>query len=126
LPQNYITYTHGDKAEDPKGAKTGSFKYELVPMSVIWDRRDDVGKGKFYESNYNYVGSRFTIPEVPYSFAGEKHGHGKAKTPWAWNNFGDKDVKRGDWFFDPAYVAYIKLNKPKNFSMSYVYNTYFR
>ncbi|MDZ4676196.1 MAG: hypothetical protein SGI74_01695 [Oligoflexia bacterium] len=127
LPNNNprLIYSIGTTADDPNGKKNGTYRYLLTSMSDLWSRKDHVGRGKIWNKNFKYGGTRFQIGDVPEAFAGEKFGRGLAKPPWAW--FDDTDSsysKRGDWFFDPAYMVFMRLGQPRGWSLEYIHNPY--
>lgn len=128
----YFIYLPGEQAEDPKDAKEGSFRYSFLSIrEEFWNRRDDLGKGRLFSENYDYGGSRFKLGEIPRAFAGEKWTSSKANPPWAWFDSNRGDVKRGDWFLDPAFFVQKTLdaeppmqNFGSGFSTDYVHHPY--
>jgi hypothetical protein len=123
--QRYVYY-YGGVSDDPNGKKTGYYRYDLLPISTeLWARRDQVGRGKIWEKNFNYIGARFKLGPVPEAFAGEKFGRGMAHAPWAWEDSSEvPGIQRGDWFFDPAHTVYTRLGEPRGWNLDYVNNPY--
>ncbi len=108
-----LFYSYAGIADDPKGAKSGHFGYDLLSIKEeLWDRIHGPDSARMYLNWFDFGGSRFKIGKLPGSFAGTKYGTGRANPPWAWMDGSQKDTKRGDWFLDPAYAIGRKL-KPR-------------
>jgi hypothetical protein len=120
---NLLVYQYGGEAQDPQGAKSGSFTYVLLPIWDLWEKKDQVGKGKVYLDTFDYRGASFNLNSVPMSFAGEKYGTGRANPPWAWTD-GSLKSERGDSFFDPALYVFHKEQPAGDFSLDYIYHPY--
>jgi hypothetical protein len=124
--KDWLVYHYGGQADDPKGASSGIYSYELVPMyEELWDRRGQIGQEHVFAKTYDFKGTRFELLDVPAAFAGQKWGSGRARPPWAWMNIFSKDDNRGEWFLDPAFYASKKLKRySKEISLEYVHNPY--
>jgi hypothetical protein len=119
---NRLIYRYNAKAEDPKGARSGIYSYDLLHVDELWKNRESVGRGKTYINTYFHQGARYSVGEVPYGFAGEKYGSGMAHLPWGWHDSEDTQTRMGDWYFDTALTMFFRLKNPDNFSLDYVYN----
>lgn len=127
----YFVYTVGLEAQDPMAKDEGKFHYQLLSTNTeLWIRRNEIGRGRLFDANFSYGGTRFNLGGIPKGFAGEKWTAGSANPPWAWFDDRRSDVKRGDWFLDPAYFVRRTLNKNQiptptsDFSTNYVYHPY--
>lgn len=124
--KDWLVYDYGAEAQDPKGANHGIYSYELLPIhDELWARRELVGKGNVFSKVFDFKGERYSIADVPESFAGEKYGNGRARPPWAWKDMFSGSDNRGEWFLDPAVYVTKKLKKySKEISLEYIHNPY--
>ncbi len=105
-----LLYTYGGVADDPKGARSGEYSYDLLPIKrEFWDRIRGTEKDQMFVHWFDHRGSRLRIDDLPAGFAGRKYGVGRARPPWGWMDTGNQELKRGEWFLDPAYSIGRKL-----------------
>ncbi len=107
--EKHFLFVYGNRADFYDGAESGVYSYDLLPLSELWRRRHDVGKGRLFSKTFNHNGARFAVGGIPGSFAGEKWGAGRANPPWGWHDSGYPGIRRGDWFLDPAFALAQKL-----------------
>ncbi len=130
----YFIYSPGARSDDPGGDREGRFSYQLLSIhDEFWQQRQDVGEGRMFWDTYDYGGSRLKLGQIPSAFAGQKWTAGKANPPWAWYDSDRSDVKRGDWFLDPAFFVEQTLKSQKRthklsvgFSTEYIYHPYLK
>ncbi len=118
-----------DVVEVPgEGMTEGTVRYQLLNMkSEFFDKIEHAMEyHSFYRKTRKYQGTRFGIeyPLVPDNFHGSKYQNNQASFPWAWFDGSCTRVKRGDWFFDPAYAVNTHLRRPINDVDDYIYNPY--
>jgi hypothetical protein len=120
---NILRYDYKGVAEDPNGAKNGSFGYELLPIvDTLWAHRYSIGKGQTFLGEFEHAGERYQLGVLPDRFAGRKYA-GPVSPPWKWNGAGKTDA---DWFFDPAFYRRNDKRVGVPFSTNYIQNPYVR
>lgn len=118
---DHFLFFYGGFADTYDGSKSGVFSYDLRPVSELWARRADEGTGRLFSKIFNYRGARLRIGDIPGAFAGEKWGAGRANPPWGWHDSGYPNIRKGDWFLDPAFAFSQKI---PGLSLTYTYNPY--
>jgi hypothetical protein len=118
---DHFLFYHGGVADSYDGSQSGVFSYELRPVSELWKRRTDEGSGRLFSKIFKYRGARVEIGNIPGSFAGERWGAGRANPPWGWHDSSYPNIRRGDWFIDPAFAFSQKV---PGLSLIYTYNPY--
>lgn len=112
------------------GMVEGTIRYQLLDLkSEFFDKIKQSNEyHSFYRETFRYRGSRLEIEEslVPNRFHGTKHfaQNNKASFPWGWFDGACIKVRRGDWFFDPAYAVNTLLGRPVEGVEDYIYNPY--
>ena len=104
---NHISYSYG--------------QYELLPMSDLWEKRDQIGNGQLWRGTFDYNSESGAILNVPNAFGGKKWGKAAANPPWAWKPVG---LYKGDWFFDPANSICRTIGCLPGQDSEYIFNPY--
>ncbi|MEM3087458.1 MAG: hypothetical protein QXT68_10055, partial [Halobacteria archaeon] len=108
-----LFYRYKGVAELPEHKNDRDVGYDLLPMSLLWDRRADIGNGRTFDCPFSYAGARHSIPgTIGGCLDGDTKGDDQAKPPWGWDDSNDGPVYKGDWFFDPAHAVSTHLDIP--------------
>ena len=138
---NFMVYTFGGRAEEPKANHEGSLGYDLVPIqSTLWSKArtrasnhvndginptygaaHDYGKLdiNILQPNGQAAGMRVNLGKVGSAFRGKVGGGNMAKPPWAWTDGNNREKTLGLWFFDPAQIIKRDFNLDESFSTAY-------
>ncbi|MEW5761493.1 MAG: hypothetical protein AB1779_12085 [Candidatus Thermoplasmatota archaeon] len=112
-------YYYKGIAEEPKSPNDRNVGYALKEIhSELWERRYDYGNGKMYDIPIDFHSDIYGSV-----FDGDTYGNDKASPPWSLDDI-DDNVKKGDWFFDPAYTISSHLTINGNFSRTYIRNPF--
>ncbi len=130
----HLVYLHsGDSevAETPTENMTqGHLRYKLLDIKTeLFDKIDNaLDFHSIFRKPFKYDGSRFGIDDhmVPAKFFGTKYSNSSSSFPWAWFDGKCARVRRGDWFFDPAYAVNTHLGRKVNGMDEYIYNPYLK
>lgn len=82
------------RAPDKNFKKYLPSDYELIPLEVLWQKRDS----EVFTGSFSYNGRSY-----PANFGGKRwilFGLGAAKPPWSWEIW-RSDIEKGQWFLDP-------------------------
>ena len=129
--ENHLVYVYGDEAETyTRGRTDGIVNYELIDLKeTFFDKIEyALEYHSVFRAPYKYKGNRYKIDDhmVPEKFYGTKYGNNKASFPWGWNDGSCIYVKRGEWFFDPAYSVKTLLGRTIDEELDdYIIHPYF-
>lgn len=136
----HIIYRYKGRADEPQGKRVEELGYDLVPIfSTLWKHaqisKPDDTFGEVYDYGvveamaYDPV-SRKSVPwrkeigKLGAAFRGETEGKDKAKPPWGWSDFLEKNIKPGDWLFNPAPIVKQHFHFGDDFSLAYLSNPF--
>ncbi|MBI3949182.1 MAG: hypothetical protein HY314_01825 [Acidobacteria bacterium] len=131
-----LIYHYTGRPEDPEPAKDKKVGYRLVPLyGTLWQRARTGANETYGESadcgtltvkgpeNGKIVEKQVALGAIGAAFLGTVGAANKARPPWAWFDYRERQRPRGEWFFDPATT--IKRHfYAHNLSTIYVHNPY--
>jgi hypothetical protein len=131
-----LVYHHTGQPEDPEQAVSNRVGYRLVPIfGTLWQRaqmNDDEMYGETADygtititalENGAAVEKSCSVGRLGAAFRGVVGAENKARSPWAWFDYRERNRPPGEWFFDPA--ATIKRHfYAYSLSTTYVHNPY--
>ncbi len=116
---------------DPRDPSAGDARrtvgYDLLAIEThLWPHRSGpFGPGSPLDAPGRFAGARFALPDpLGLVFDGDTHSPDRARPPWAQDDPDDGAVRRGDWFFDPAFAVSQHLTIAAPFSLVYTRNAY--
>lgn len=123
----HLVFVPGEIAESTKGRSSGVFKYELIPLTDIWNNIGEKDHQRLGQFPFNYKGRIFSLNNLPSAFYGNNFSLwklGTAKPPWAWPDRSCYATGVGDWFFDPAFSMREHLGQKLQEEDEYLFNPY--
>jgi hypothetical protein len=115
-----VIYYAGEEAEAPQGIEDDHVTYRLVSIyETLWAHRNEIGRGRAFDRRFIYRGR-----VLPAALDGDNYGADKANTPWGYNQAIGEELRRGDWFLDPARALAYHATIAGEFSTRYLYNPY--
>ncbi|MEP7271884.1 MAG: hypothetical protein ABI882_10310 [Acidobacteriota bacterium] len=138
-------YVYAGRADDPQKTTVGADQkkveigYDLVPIAnTLWMRAQG-GSGETYGVATEYPtvwpiskpvpGALDESAESPKvvlgsAFLGAVGSPNRARAPWAWFDWTERDRPAGEWFFDPATLIARHFRLGAQFSRTYVYHPF--
>lgn len=124
-----LVYHYTGQAEDPEQATDKRVGYRLAPIyETLWPRAranaaETYGEAKDFGSfsirvleNGKVVEKQQSVGSLGAAFLGAVGAANKARPPWGWFDYRERQQRKGEWFFDPAttirrhYYAYTLSN----------------
>jgi hypothetical protein len=134
--QGVVIYHYTGQSEDPEQVTNKRVRYRLIPIyATLWQHAQTNAEQTYGEmSDYGTrtvsvldkgaaAQKQISIGRIGSAFRGVVGAENKARPPWAWFDYRERNQPRGEWFFDPA--ATIKRHfYAYSLSTVYVHNPY--
>lgn len=115
-----VVYRVGEEAQVPAGITDDHATYRLLSIyETLWAHRGEIGDDRAFDRRFFYQGHM-----LPATLDGDNYRADKANTPWGYNQAVGRELRRGDWFLDPARALAYHATFEGEFSNRYLYNPY--
>jgi hypothetical protein len=122
-----VEYRYRGRADVPRSIDDRDVGYDLVELGTsLWPRAHDAGPHAVFASLISFDGARcgkFVCPRAIGGLLAAAAGHDTTGLPWQ-EQPGRGATRRGEAFFDPAWVLSRRLTFLGPFSTEYRYNPY--